>query len=182
MVTATEMMKQTHPFKYFENEISQWLELPYRDSPFSMVLVLPRKPFELKPVQDKLSASYVKETLAQLKEERVEVVLPKFKIHQKVSLRGDLSFAGYGKLFNPGEWKLLSKNLEFRLGDVIQATTLEVDEQGTTASAATALTMESTSLDLGAKKSFYCDQPFLFLLMNRESGEIYFMGKLYQPE
>jgi serine protease inhibitor len=181
-VVAADMMRQVHSFKYFENETSKWLELPYQNSPFAMILVLPKKDFDLKTVEAKLDSSSAGDTLTRMKEERVELILPKFKMSEKSSLKDDLSLAGYSKLFAPGEWKAISSELEFQLGDVIQAVSLEVDEQGTTAAAATALTMETTSLDLKLKKQFYCDQPFLYMLLNRESSEIYFMGRIYKPE
>jgi serine protease inhibitor len=181
-VLVTDLMRQVHSFKYFENETSKWLELPYKDSPFSMVLALPKKDFDLKTVVAALDSTSVDDILTKMKEERVELVLPKFKISEKSSLKEDLSLAGYVKLFSPGEWKAISSDSEFVLGDVIQAITIEVDEQGTIAAAATALTMETTSFDLKSKKPFYCDQPFLYLLVNRESDEIYFMGRVFKPE
>ncbi len=176
------MMRQVHSFKYHENEISKWLELPYKDSPLAMILVLPKKDFDLKSVEARIDATLVDDTLARMKEERVELVLPKFKVNEKTSLKNDLSLAGYGKLFTPGEWKSLNPGLEFSLGDVIQAVSIDVDEEGTTAAAATALTMETTSFTMKANTPFHCDQPFLFLLTNRESHEIYFMGRIHSPE
>ncbi len=181
-VIATDMMRQVHGFKYFEDDDSKWLELPYKDSPFSMILALPRKDFETKKLDSKLDSASVSDILTKMKEEQVELVLPKFKVSEKSSLKDDLSLSGYGSLFSPGEWKAVSNQLEFHLSDVIQAVSLEVDEQGTITAAATALTIESTSLNFKSKKAFYCDHPFVYLLMNRESGEIYFMGRVYKPE
>ncbi|MBU6153090.1 MAG: serpin family protein [Bdellovibrionales bacterium] len=179
---SVKMMRKVHSFRFHENDDSKWLEIPYKDSPLSMILVLPRKDFDLKTVESRLDSASVSDTMTKMKEERIELALPKFKMSEKSSLKEDLLLAGYSKLFAPGEWVSISADPDFSLGDVVQAISLDVDEQGTTAAAATALTMETTSLDLKPKKQFLCNQPFLYLLLNRESSEIYFMGRVYKPE
>jgi serpin B len=180
MITV-KMMRQTSNYSYFEDATSQWLEMPYRDSPLVMTLVLPKKRFDLKSIEDSLSSKVMNAAISRFKPEQVELVLPKFKFESKKSMKTLLSEAGYSELFIGGGWGNLTKQNDLVISDVLQATALEVNEKGTEAAAATAIMMEKSSFGGIMKKSFYCDQPFLFFLRNSKSGEIYFMGKVYSP-
>ncbi len=179
--TTTPMMKMKHHFRYMEDEVSQWIELPYLNSPFVLLAALPKKRFELNALEQKLSNDYVKGIEAKMKDETVDLVLPKFKFDEKASLKSLMSHAGFGGLFEKGVFTQIAKSSDFRISDVIQATALEVNEQGTEAAAATAIAMEKSSFSMGLTKKFYADQPFIFMLKNTKSNEIYFLGRLYQP-
>lgn len=181
-VMKTDMMVQTSKFGYYEDDLSQWVSMPYRDLPLEMVLALPKKELNLKAVEDRLSAESMDKVLKGLKEENVEITLPKFKFDTKLSLKKIFTDAGFEQLFKGGDYsKFVSNSKNFQIADVIQATAIQVDEKGTEAAAATAVVMERTSLVQMSKKTFKADQPFLFLIRNSKSGEIYFLGRVLDP-
>lgn len=169
--------------QYYEDESSQWVELPYRDSDFVMRLVLPRKKFDLRKVEEQLSEEYLIKVASKQSEALVTLLIPKFKFNQQVSFKNLFTSAGYGDLFaaRPGDFSKISKSSEFKIADVIQATAIVVDEVGTEAAAVTSAVMESTSLSLNIPKVFNADQPFLFVLQNKKTSEIYFMGRVTDP-
>jgi serine protease inhibitor len=43
------------------------------------------------------------------------------------------------------------------------------------------VTLERGALFEGSTVPFYADEPFVFMLMNPESGELYFIGKVFDP-
>jgi serine protease inhibitor len=65
---------------------------------------------------------------------------------------------------------------------VIHQATIDVDEKGTTASAATAVVMVTGGPGYqGARITFRVDRPFPFILRDRTSGAILFMGHVTDP-
>ena len=73
-----------------------------------------------------------------------------------------------------------SNSTRVRVSRVIEKAFIEVDEEGTTAAAATAL--------IGSFKSkparpipFVADHPFLFYLWDTESGMLLFQGRVLNP-
>jgi serpin B len=54
---------------------------------------------------------------------------------------------------------------------------VEVNEVGTEAAAATAVGMVETSI----KPSFNANHPFIFIIQDRESGKILFLGRVVDP-
>lgn len=176
------MHAQNH-VQYYEDENAQWVELPYHDSDFVMRLALPIKKFDLRKVEEQLSQEYLSKVASKQTGTLVTLSIPKFKFNQQVSLKNLFTSAGYGDLFavRPGDFAKISKSSGFKIADVIQATAIEVDEVGTEAAAATAVVMEGTSLSLSRPKVFNADQPFLFVLQNKKTSEIYFMGRVTDP-
>jgi serpin B len=61
---------------------------------------------------------------------------------------------------------------------VIEEAFVAVDEQGTTASAATVVTSNCAVLSASPQA---VDRPFLFLIRDRNNGSILFMGRVEDP-
>lgn len=55
---------------------------------------------------------------------------------------------------------------------------IAVDEEGTEAAAATAITMTTTSVPVPPSITLAVDHPFLFFIRDRETGLILMMGKV----
>jgi len=98
------------------------------------------------------------------------------------SLRPALSALGMGIAFTGGEADFSgispSAGRALYISDVRQQSFVDVNEQGTTAAAATAVGVGLTSDDTWALRA---DRPFLFVIRERLSGAILFMGELQRP-
>jgi len=179
----TEMMHQNAKFNYYEDATAKWLAMEYKGLPLEMVLGLPQKDLDLETVEKDWSAASMKKVFAGMSRSRVQVTLPKFKFDTKLSLKRVFDEAGYGRMFQPGDFSnFVSPQKNFRISDVIQATAIQVDEKGTEAAAATAAVMHESAVFSLNPKTFKADQPFLFLIRNTKSGEIYFMGRVSNPK
>ena len=60
---------------------------------------------------------------------------------------------------------------------------VNVDEEGTEAAAATAVVMELTAMPMPEQiPEFRADHPFVFLIRDRQTGAILFMGRVTEPK
>lgn len=69
----------------------------------------------------------------------------------------------------------------FNLDDAVHKAKIEVNEEGSTAAAATAFFSFRSSRPLEPAQ-FFCDHPFLFLIYNHRSKNILFAGVYNGPE
>ncbi|MEM2276899.1 MAG: serpin family protein, partial [Thermoproteota archaeon] len=63
--------------------------------------------------------------------------------------------------------------------EVIHQAYVKVDEKGTEAAAATAVIIGITAVP--ETKVFRADRPFLFIIQEKETGSILFMGRIVNP-
>jgi serpin B len=67
------------------------------------------------------------------------------------------------------------------IGQIAHQAFMRVDEDGTEAAAATAVTMQVTSAPPANPVSFVVDRPFAFLLRDRQTGAVLFTGVVSDP-
>ncbi|MDQ7053726.1 MAG: serpin family protein [candidate division KSB1 bacterium] len=60
-------------------------------------------------------------------------------------------------------------------------TYVEVNEEGTEAAAVTVVAVRSTAIGPSGPKLFRVDRPFLFVIREKNSGTILFIGKVLDP-
>ena len=103
------------------------------------------------------------------------------KMGVPVAFTGDADFSGTSMIPYPGE---VLGATGLKISKVVQQAWLDVDEKGAEAAAATA-TMEevvtSNRIDRRPPIVFRADKPFLFLLRDRRTGLILFMGRYVAP-
>jgi len=112
--------------------------------------------------------------------QEVKVVLnvPRFKMDYRRSLVDDLRALGMGIAFDAGQADFSGiadvSPERLYLTQVLQKTFVEVNEEGTEAAAATAVGVGVTSMP----PTFTVDRPFLFVIRERLSGTILFIGQV----
>lgn len=178
------MMSVEDKFQYVENDDFQAVDLPYGNGYFSMTIILPRPGKSI----DSLVAQFTQENLSgwleALRETELAVMLPRFKLEYELELTRVLTALGMGIAFDPSRADFssladLPPELPERLyiSEVKHKTFVEVNEEGTEASAATSTGMGETSVGPEMK----VDRPFLFFIRENHSGTILFAGKLLSP-
>lgn len=70
---------------------------------------------------------------------------------------------------------------DIRIDEVIHKAFVSVDESGTEAAAATAITMRTKSMPIDPVK-FSADKPFIFVIRDNKSESLLFVGRLAKPE
>ena len=72
-------------------------------------------------------------------------------------------------------------NRDLYISNVIHKAYVNVNEEGTEAAAATAVTVNSLAIMLPSKE-FRADHPFVFFIMDDDTGNILFMGHVIDPK
>lgn len=177
---SVPMMQQKDKFFYAENDHLQMLELPYAKSTLAMIILLPRAGHSLQDIQQTLNGALFSQLLLESYKQEVMVSLPKFSVESTFNGLGKtLQAMGLTDAFN--EKANFSNMTEdtLMISDVIQKAVIKVDEEGTVAAAATATLMAGTAYM--PPVVFQADHPFLFVIYDRKSGVLLFMGQVVNP-
>jgi serine protease inhibitor len=120
----------------------------------------------------------------QLRKTEVDLYLPKFTVESKHNLINTIKMTGIRDLFDPNNANLynISKpvnNKHLYVSQVLQNAKIIVDENGTEASAATAMTMMFNCATNKPKSVlFKANHPFTYYIRDTSLNLIYFMGQL----
>jgi serpin B len=181
----TPLMHQTGTFGYAETATCQALELPYVGKDLSLLVLLPTKADGLAALEKGFSADTVNGVLGRLRATQdVDVTLPKFKTTAAFRLEAELMALGVKRAFGGGAdfSGMAGSPGDLFISSVVHKAFVEVNEEGTEAAAATAVTLGGTSSAVPPPKPvFRADHPFVFLIRDNKSGTILFLGRLADP-
>lgn len=178
-------MKQGGRYNYYEDSKIQALEIPYKDDKASMVILLPNTSNGISELGKSLDYKYYQKIIESLQSTDVSLSLPKFKMDFKFELGSTLSQMGMPLAFSQtgADFSGMTGSRNLFISKVIHQAFVNVDEKGTEAAAATAVTMERTMAPKHVEpKIFNADHPFIFLIKDNTTGSILFMGKIMKPE
>lgn len=154
-------------------------ELPYGDGTYSMTVLLPSENSSADAVINTLNATEWADLQQAMRESKVAVGLPKFTLEYEANLNDALSKMGMPTAFsNAADFSGISTKQGLKVSYVKQNTFVAVDEKGTEAAAVTSIGVEVTSMP----PSLVCDRPFVFLITEKGTGSVLFMGKIVNPE
>ena len=179
------LMHQGAKYNYYEDKNLQIVTLPYLNSDYSMQVFLPVKGTNIDSFVNNLSAKVYTDYLAKQINKEGEVKLPKFKIEFSGGLLNNLKNIGMtNSMSEQADFSKMSKD-PMKIGEVVQKTFINVDENGTEAAAATAIGVAtSANMDPAPKPIpfiFTADHPFFFTIENTQTHEIIFMGTVKNP-
>ncbi len=182
------MMKQTDAsakFWYTETSSFQALGMPYAShggKELSMLVLLPTDG-DLGGAEESLDAGTLSELRRDLVYQEVKVWFPKFKLETGYQMAGTLSEMGMPSAFNPGQadFSGMDGTRSLSISQVFHKAYVDVNEEGTEAAAATAVIMDRSMAPADQVPVFRADNPFIFLILDNESGDILFMGRVTNP-
>jgi serpin B len=173
------MHLETDKLFYQKNDLFSSVILPYKNDKYSMTVLLPNEDKSTNDIVEKLNSNTWENWQNNYETTDVRLSLPKFKFEYKNSLNDELSNLGFGDLFGtPNLLGISDDNLT--VSKVLQKTFIDVNEKGTEAAAVTVIGIEVTSLPLVSEIN--CNKPFLFLITEKNTGSICFIGKVGKPE
>ena len=170
------MMNLEGGFRYAEGDGVRALELPYRGERLSMVLLLPAERQGLAELVRSLTTQSLSKLIAALSMREGELSLPRFQSNSRFNLNKTLKALGMESAFHGGFTGMTPKDIA--ITRVIHQAEIETNEQGTVASAATAVMMARSDRP---PLKFRADEPFLYLIRDRVSGGIVFVGRVSDP-
>ena len=171
-------------FKYWEGDGFQMLELPYKGDELAMVIFLPRAVDGLAKLEEKLTAENVMKWMGQMQSQEVEVALPRFKMESEFSLGGTLSAMGMTDAFSleRADFSGMTEKGQLYISAVVHKAYVEVNEEGTEAAAATGVAIAPTAVpEPRTPVVFKADHPFFFMIRDKGTGSILFMGRVVDP-
>jgi serpin B len=178
------MMSQTGGFRYTEGDGYQAVELPYRDSNMSMVLVLPAES-RFEEIEAAFSAQMLQDVGEALDFEQVHLTVPKFEFESEFELGEALVAMGMASAFGLGgdgaDFSGMTGDRALAISAVIHKAFVAVDEEGTEAAAATAVIMLEAAAPMDEAVEIKLDRPFLFLIRDGETGTVLFVGRVMDP-
>jgi serine protease inhibitor len=112
----------------------------------------------------------------------LDLSLPRFTLDFHALLKDPLAQMGMSRAFQPGADFQPMGSPNFFIGNVIHKSRLEVDEEGTVATAVTGVTMTASAVMRREHKVLTFDRPFAVLLCDTSTGAILFAGVIYDPQ
>ncbi len=150
------------------------VEMPYGTGDLSMVALLPEDldAFVGEVTQDSLQAIFDSIT-----EQGIHLDLPKFSFSSDVHLDATLQAMGIRSAYGGGaDFSGMTGGSGLWLDTVQHEAFIEVDEEGTEAHAAT-----GAGMALSHGPSIVFDKPFMFVIRDRSTGAILFIGRVTNP-
>jgi serpin B len=118
----------------------------------------------------------------------LHLLMPKFGIDTRADLGRTLATLGMSKAMDPTQADLSGITAEEKLsiGSVIHQATIDVDERGTEAAAATAVAGDTggpgcEGPDARETRTLRLDHPFMYFIRDVDTGAILFMGRVTDP-
>ena len=177
------MMRRTDEearFNYAETEELQLLEMLYEGEELSMLILLPKND-DLEPIEESLTFENLDDWKSELRTQQVNVFIPKFTFTTKYSLNGNLEDMGMPSAFTEtADFSGIDGTYGLFIQSVVHQAFIDVNEEGTEAAAATGVSVGITSLP-PEPKTFRADHPFIFIIQERETGTILFLGRVTDP-
>ena len=177
-------MVQENDFSYFTNEEFQAIDLPYGDGNFSMTVLLPAPEKNVDSLVFNLSEENWDLLLNNFSTQEGTLYLPKFELEYKITLNDVLKSLGMEIAFTPGLAdfsNMYTGPAELFIDKVKHKTYVKVDEEGTEAATVTSVSISFTSIG-GSGFTMCVDRPFVFVIREKNSGSILFVGKIVEPK
>ena len=179
-----EMMTHRDSLFYFSNELFKAVEIPYGKGSYCMQVFLPEPDKSVNDIVLQLNEDNWKSWMNNFNiVEKIDLQLPKFKFKYEIKLNDVLSAMGMQIAFTNGaDFSGIQDNAPLRIDYVKHKTFVEVNEEGTEAAAVTIVGIELTSIGPNEYIPFHVDRPFLFTIIEKETGAILFIAKVMHPE
>ena len=154
------------------------VSIPYKGGRYSMYIMLPSKDIGVNGVVSYMSEGGLKDVMSHVKNTRVRLSMPKFKVGSEMSLVKTLEAMGVRTAFTSAADLSGIARGPLSVSDVYQKAVVDVDEKGSEAAAVTTVTVSLTSARVDQVPSVVIDRPFLYMIADLEADRILFAGKI----
>ncbi|NWI97682.1 SPB10 protein, partial [Pitta sordida] len=179
-------MRNAFPVLIMQTMNFKMIELPYVKHELSMFILLPDDIKDNTTGLEQLERELTYEKLSEWTDSKkmtktlVDLYLPKFKLEERHDLSDNLVRMGMHSAFSANaDFSGMVEKEAVHISKVFHKSFVAVDEKGTEAAAATAVTVELTSAQ--HVLTFKVDHPFFFFIRHNTSKSILFFGKFCSP-
>ena len=175
--SKVQMMHQANNFLAYEGIDMDFAEFPYGNDNYCMDVFLPHEDKKLDECMKDFDQKTFEEYLKKAGTGEILVEMPRMKLNYKTSLVKPLKAMGMTDAFSDdADFSGISDEKTY-ISDVIQATFVNVDEEGTEAAAVTIATMKNDIMPMRTS-TFFMNRPFAYIIREKTTGTILFMGKV----
>ncbi|MGN0347243.1 MAG: serpin family protein [Lachnospiraceae bacterium] len=186
--TEEAKMLMGEEFAYLENDTAIGFLKYYEDDQFAFMAILPNdEDVSLQEFLENFDGEDYMEFYESRSDEEVKTLLPAFTFDYDIELSDVLEKMGMEDAFDPDDADFSGMFVELTqdvwIDQVIHKTHVELDENGTRAAAATAVIMNDTcAMPVEQPKRVILDRPFLFAIVDMETGLPVFLGGVNSVE
>lgn len=175
------MMRGTAARAYRHGDGYQAVLLPYQGGRLAMAVVLPDGP--LTTLRPAIAAGGLGGLLAGTSRYQVTLSLPRFRVEAAFDLVPVLKRLGVTQAFTrQADFSGITAAEQLLISAVAHKAYVDVDEQGTEAAAATALSFRPTAAFRAPPAvTMTVDRPFLFVILHTPTGLPLFVGQVSHP-
>ena len=175
----TETLKNS--YGYAKGRSFQAVDVPYSRGEISMTILLPDKG-TFPEFEASLNTGLLDRILDDIEIEYVTLTIPLFEFESQFSLGETLAGMGMPDAFGPSaDFSGMTENRGLSIWNVVHKAFVSVDEAGTEAAAATGVMM-MRSLPSKDPIPVTVDRPFMFLIRDRVTGTVLFLGRVMNPK
>ncbi|CAA9430148.1 MAG: hypothetical protein AVDCRST_MAG03-3177 [uncultured Rubrobacteraceae bacterium] len=174
------LMRQTSYLPYAEGEGYQAVRLPYKGDAADMLVVLPEEG-RFEEIEDRLDAGLLDEVDAKIDPDAwVRLTMPRFDFETRLDLVPLLRSMGMTIPFGgAADFGGITREAPLSIGAARHKANITVDEKGTEAAAATFLSFPVSGPP--PLQEMTANRPFLFVITERETGTVLFVGRVTDP-
>jgi len=182
---SVPFMQQEIKANIFRDSTFSMVELPYGSGKsFSMYILKPSNQEEsISGFASSLNENILTNAISKMDSSTVELQMPKWEYSYEVQdMRPELSMLGMGIAFgNNADFSKIygTTPTNVYISKAIHKTYIKVDEVGTEAAAVTAIGFTTTAIQLS--QVFKLDHPFLYAIIEKQTGAVLFLGMLNEP-
>jgi serpin B len=187
----TPMMKQDGEYQYVETGNIQMVRLPYEDDNLGMYIILPDRETDFIQFLNSIDSDKFLDLQKQMSRREGTLVIPKLKLDYEIMLNDVLKAMGmqiaFGAKADFGKMTESEDEPEderLYISRVRHKAFVEINEEGTEAAAATAVIMAKCEsiAPTTERFTFVADHPYLFLIQDKNTDAILFMGSITNPQ
>lgn len=178
------MMYQKDTFAYAVDNYAQYLDMPYGNKAFSMTIMLPLDGKTIDDVLNNMNESYWNDLINRMSTKEVEVYMPRFKSQNEFTMNEPLKNMGMKTAFTVNANFRNIADADLMISRIIHDTYIELTEEGTEAAAVTIIEVMNTSMPVEPPVTpvFRVNKPFVYVIREKSTGVILFVGKMGSVE
>lgn len=174
-------MLQSSEYEYVEDQRSTGVIKNYEGGKYAFMGILPKKGISLKEYMDSMTGESILKLYQTRSYQEVLTKIPEFSYDYSIGLAESFKKMGVEDLFDREKADLTGlarmKNQNLYVDEILHKTHMELDRNGTKAAAVTAVIMEAASAaPIEEPKQVYLDRPFLYVIIDTNSGLPVFIG------
>ena len=191
-INATMMHKQTKSdnISYYKDDDITALAMDleeYEDEQMEFVAIMPND--NLSDYIENFSTNDYENitdnlTLASESNEGLNITIPRFSFDYNLKLKQDLKNLGITDAFEPGADFSNMADTTLCVDEALHKSNIDFSEKGVKAAAATVIVMMENVVAVSEDEpvEIKIDKPFMYFIRDKKTGEIWFVGTVYEPD